>query len=508
MIYQFENIYLDTELYQLKNHNAVIAVEPRVFDLLAYLIDNRNRVVTRKELLGSLWQGHVVSDAALSACLKAARKAVGDNGRAQNIIKTVHGRGYQFIASVSESTQVSSINTAETTQQVTSGPSIAVFPFTNVTGDADQRYFAEGITLGITTELSKNRPLVVKSAEWLKDLDFPIQTHARELNVRYLLKGSVHKQGDRVRVTAELIDGADGSTRWSELFDRQGKDVIAIQDEVSHQIAAILWGYRGKIQDADLERLTRKPAASFDAYDFVLRGVMYKERFSREDNVSAIDCFKKAIELDSQYAEAHSWLAWEYAMDFYMGWSNDPATLLASALAEAKQAIKLDRYCAIGHSALGFILQLSRQYDEALSIYDRLLGLYPHNADCIALRAGVLASVGRADEAVTEIQRAIELNPYHPEWYWWHLGIACYIARRYEDAIAALNRMISHNEESLLYLIASYAQLGQPEQAQAKMRQLFEIDSGFALSNFQISLKNTADLEHVLAGLRQAGLSE
>lgn len=508
MIYQTDTLTLDTSCYRLSKDNKPVEIEPQVFDLLVYLIENHDRVVTRGELLDKIWKGRVVSDSALSARLKAARKAVGDNGRAQRIIKTIHRRGYQFVATVSESEPREAGDTKNPITSQYPRPSIAVFPFVNTAGDKEQQYFAEGVAQGISTELSRHRSLVVKSAGGYKDQDVPIQTIAKDLNVRYLLKGNVYRRGDRVRVVAELVDAEDGSTRWSEQFDRRGDDVMAIQDDISLQVANLLWGYRGKIQDADTERMSRKPAGSFDAYDFVLRGKMLKELFTREDNSAAIDCFKQAIALDAQYAEAHSWLAWVYGIEVYMHWSDDPAVSLASAMTEAKKAIELDRYCADGLSALGFILLLSRQHDEAASVYDRLVELYPNNPDCIAFRVEALTFNGQAAEAVSEMRKAVRLNPCPPEWYWWLLGMANYAAKQYKDAIAALNRITSHNEDSLLYLAASHAQIGAHEQARTKIRQLLEIEPDFTLTGLESYYKDPADHNHVLAGLRKAGAPE
>ncbi len=506
MIYQFHDFSLDTRLYQLKRMNEVARVEPRVFDLLVYLTDHRDRVVPRQELLDSLWPGRVVSDTALSACLKAARKALGDNGRTQKIIKTVHGRGYQFVAPVSGDSLTPMTQTDSTGRG--SGSSIAVLPFANASDDKEQQYFAEGIAHNIAMDLSRNKSLVVKYADWLEDGGRPTRNIASELNVRYLLKGGVQKLGERVRVSVDFLDGETGAIRWSDRFDRTGIDAIDIQDDISQKIAVALWGYRGQIQDADMERMTRKSTDSFDAYDFLLRGVMYKELYTRAGNARAIECFRKAIALDPLYSEAYSWLAWVYGMEVSMRWSNDPQTMLKLALETARKAIELDHYCPIGHTGLGFALVMQKNFDEGLVAFDRCLDLYPNHADCMALRADALVFSGRAEEAVEEVRRAMKINPYHPDWYRWALGCACYAAKRYEEAVASFNRMKCQNSDSMMWLAASYAQLGNIDKAGSQVEQLLVIDPGFTVSGFSSFFKNPLDYEHLREGLAKAGFPE
>lgn len=506
MIYQFHDFSLDTRLYQLKRMNDIARVEPRVFDLLVYLADHRDRVVPRQELLNSLWPGRVVSETALSACLKAARKAVGDNGSVQKIIKTVHGRGYQFVAPVSGDS-MEPMTPAESTERGR-GPSIAVLPFANASDDKEQQYFAEGIAHNIAMELSRNKSLVVKYADWLGNGGGSAQNIASELKVRYLLKGGVQKLGERVRVSVDFVDGETGAIRWSERFDRTGIHAIDIQDDISQKIAAALWGYRGQIQDADMERMSRKSTDSFDAYDFLLRGVMYKELYTRDDNAKAIECFRQAVALDPLYGYAYSWLAWVYGMEVSMRWSDDPEAMLKLALETAQKAIELDHYCPIGHTGLGFTQVLQKNFDEALTAFDRCLELYPNHTDCIALRADALVFCGRAGEAVEDVRRAIELNPYHPDWYLWTLGCACYASKRYEEAIASFSRMKSQNSDSLMWLAASYAQVGDIDKANRQAARLLEIDPGFTLSGFSSFFRDPLDHEHLRKGLAKAGFPE
>ncbi|MDH3688149.1 MAG: tetratricopeptide repeat protein [Gammaproteobacteria bacterium] len=417
---------------------------------------------------------------------------------------TEHFFGALLKAGLAEHVQSSTSNTSA------DHPSIAVLLFENLSGDAEQEYFAKGMTNTIATELSRIRSLIVKSAFSYKGDGLSAQHVAEEMGVDYLLRGTVQRQGDRVRVAAEFVDGETGVNKWSERFDRRGKDILEIQDDIAQAIVATLWGYKGRLQEVEFQRRAHKATRDLQAYDFVLRGVAHKDRFTKEDNVKAHACFSKARKLDPSYADAASWLSWIHTMDAMMGWSEDHSASLRQAIDVAKQAIELDRYSDLSHWALAAAYLASRQHDRALAAYDAALELNPNNADILADRAEALYTSGKADEAITCVRQAMQLNPYHPEWYLWNLGIAYYVARQYTDAVQTLNQMTNHNLDSRLYLAASYAQLGQIKEAEAETRWILEIDSGFTLQKLSHThmYKNPVDIEHLLDGLRKAGLAE
>jgi len=258
MIYRTGNLAIYTSQYRLSRDEEQVEVEPQVFDLLVFLVENRDRVISRSELLGTLWKGRVVSDSALSARLKAARKAIGDTGSEQNLIKAIHGRGYQFIAKVveSEDSELKLKDEAGVAKhqpsQQQDRPSIAVLPFTNMSGDPEQEYFSDGITSDIVSTLSHFRNMHVvafHSTYVYKERKAPISEIAQEQGARYILEGRIRKGGTKIRVTTELIDSKSESICWSETYDRELDDIFAVQDEITMSIVTAM-----KVHLADGER--------------------------------------------------------------------------------------------------------------------------------------------------------------------------------------------------------------------------------------------------------------
>jgi adenylate cyclase len=262
----------------LRRADAPVAVEPKVFDLLAFVIENRQRVVSRDDLIAQVWEGRIVSESALARCIYGARNAIGDSGEAQRLIKTLPSKGVRFVGIVREEPQPSGgastgIGGAQPTSALAlpDRPSIAVLAFTNMSGDPGQDYFSDGITDDIITELSRFSELFViarNSSFQYKGKSPDIRQVGRELGVRYVLEGSIRRAGNRVRVSAQLIDAVTGAHRWAERYDRELKDVFAVQDEVSRAIVAILVAHVNK---AEAERTRLTPPATWQAHDFFMR---------------------------------------------------------------------------------------------------------------------------------------------------------------------------------------------------------------------------------------------
>ena len=281
MRYLFEDYALDTDRRELCRCGDVVRIEPQAFDLLEYLIRNRERVVSRDDLIACIWGGRIVSDSAMTTRINAARYAIGDTGKAQRLIKTVPRKGIRFVGTVREEEASGSLGSDVSLRPSTSypslpdKPSIAVLAFTNMSGDPGQEYFSDGITEDIITELSRFSELFViarNSSFQYKGRSPDIRQVGRELGVRYVLEGSIRRAGDRVRISAQLIDAVTGAHRWAERYDRELKDVFAVQDEVSRTIVAILVAHVNK---AEAERTLLKPPATWQAYDFFMRASDY-----------------------------------------------------------------------------------------------------------------------------------------------------------------------------------------------------------------------------------------
>jgi TolB-like protein/class 3 adenylate cyclase/lipoprotein NlpI len=392
-------------------------------------------------------------------------------------------------------------------------PSIAVFPFDNLSGDPKQEYLVDGLTETIITELSRFGGLFViarHSAFTYKGKPVKVQQVAEDLGVQYVLEGSMQRSADRIRITAQLIDAVTGTHLWAQNYDRELSDIFSIQDDVTERIVASLGAYQGVLAEATRERAKRKDPASFSAYDAVQLGIEQKHRFTVENNVAARALFEKAIELDPQFAQAYVGLAWIHIQQFWFGWTDEPAHAVAQTRDAAQKAIALDPSEAEAHWLLAEAYLADGQFERAEAEFERALALNPNHADLLAGWGLASVFLGEPDRGIEFIKRAMRLNPHYPDWYNRALGVAAYMSRRYEDSIAALKKVTQHVTQNRLYLAASYAQLGRLEEARAEVAAAIELDPDISIEKFsRIELyKNPDDLEHLRGGLRLAGLPE
>jgi adenylate cyclase len=387
-------------------------------------------------------------------------------------------------------------------------PSIAVLPFTNMSEDPKQEYFSDGITNDIITDLSKFGGLFVvasNSTFTYKNKPTKVQEVSRDLGVRYVLEGGVQKAGDRVRINAQLIDATTGQHLWAERFDRSMDDIFAVQNEITEKIIAAVFV---KLDSAERHRAMRIPTESAEAYDLNMRAREIWHRFGKENNVEARRLWEKAIELDPEYALAYGGVAWTLAHDYlYYGGTGES---LERALEAAQKAVSLD-YESFGPQwTLGYVLLQKRLYDQAMTAYEKALALHPNNADLLAEMVNVLTRVGRPQDAIAQMKKAMRLNPLSPHWYAWFLGLAYYHAGQYEEAIVALKPLLHLLgwDTVSLRLAASYAQLGRLDEARAQAAEVLKLNPDFSIATFSKTeaYKNPSDLEHFLDGLRKAGL--
>jgi TolB-like protein len=457
-----------------------------VFDLLSYLINNRERIVSRDELLDNLWKGKVVSDAALGVCLKDARKAVGDSGDRQSIIKTVRGRGYQFVARVTESDENKMPNQENQsilgkTLTLPDKPSVAVMPFTNMSNDPEQDFFADGVTEDIITELSRERDLFViarNSTFAYKDRSPDIGQVARELGVKFVLEGSVRKAGDRIRLNAQLIDAQNNSHVWAERYDRALEDVFEVQDELTRTISNTLLQ---KFREAETDRALRQTPQSIVAYDHYLRAFGLVLNFTKAGNAAAILEAHRALEIDPDYARAYMILAWAHAHRTSSGWTDDPESEIALSREAALKAVIFDTNDFWGHAALSHAELFAGNHDRSLNAVNRAVALNPNSADSHALRGIVLNFVGDPVEALDEMKLAVRLNPNHPTWYFVGLGRAYYGLGKYEQAIPYLEPLVNSGSDVLAWralLIVNYMAAGRADQARAEVGALLAARPG------------------------------
>ncbi len=392
-------------------------------------------------------------------------------------------------------------------------PSIAVLPFENLSGDAEQEYFSDGITEDLITDLSQISGLFViarNSVFTYKGRAVKVQEVARDLGVSHVLEGSVRRVGDRVRINAQLIDAATGRHLWAERFDRDLTDVFALQDEVTQKIVAAL---AIKLTSGEERRLNRATQVNPEAYDMLLRGLELLRRFTRETNLEAQEYFTKAAALDPTYARAYADLALSHTMDILFGWTETPEPHLAMAMEFAKTALALDKRLPQVHFALADVYRSMLEFDKSIAAARRSVELDPNYADGYAQLAQDLVYAGRADEGITAIGKAMRLNPRHPFFYVWILGHAHFIAKRYEAAIAQFKKVLDRNPGfpgARRTLAAAYAHLGRLDEAAWEIEEILSRDPEFTLAKTRriTPYKRTEDMEHYIAGLRKAGLPE
>lgn len=555
MIFRFNQITLDTAQYCLTFSGKPISVEPQVFDLLVYLVENRDRVVTRSELLDKLWEGKIVTDAALGVSLKELRKVVQDSGTKQKVIKTIHGRGYQFIAEVTESTiDKPSERTGElaprrplpySTIAITAiavvlfgitlmwvkpweireepaslermafplpdKPSIAVLAFDNLSGDRSQEFLSDGISEGIIRELSRFPQLFViarNSSFTYKGQPIKVQKVSEDLGVRYVVEGSFQSTGDQIRVTAQLIDATTGNHLWSNRFDRERLEFFSIQDEITQTIVSTL---AGRVELAERGRVLDKPAERLQAFEYVQLGWAQWYKYTPEANDQAREYHEKALQIDPDYAEAYVGLTFVNLNNLWHGWKGELSydETLELAFQMAQKAAQVDRFYYRSHLALAHVYMVRGNLIQAIAEYEHALELNPNATKVLASSAIILVKLGRAEEAVVQIKLAIRLNPYHPEWYLGELAWAQYFAGEHDKALMSLRRMRNSPNAVNRTLAVVLARMGRTEEALSVGADFLENAPGYSYERFikRWNLKDDAYQDKLAEDLHKAGLS-
>jgi adenylate cyclase len=383
-------------------------------------------------------------------------------------------------------------------------PSIAVLPFTNLSGDPEQQYFSDGITEDIITELARYHSLWVIARNSCfqfrgPSVDIPAVRHA--LGVRYVVEGSCRKVGPRVRVTAQLIDAVSQSHLWAEKYDRDMNDIFAVQDEVTHAVAATL---EGRVAASAVEHARRKPTKDWVAYDYFLQGRDCVNRYQMSDGEPF---FARAVELDPTYVHAHAWRAIALA-GMYL-FDNQPE-LIEQAWASARTALALDENDASSHHAMGYVALRSGQLDLAGLHFDRAISLNPNDVNIACDRANWLMYVGRLEEALRSVDLAMHRDPFAPTWVWEVRGLILYHMKRYDEAIAAYLTMSTRTLWTPACLAAAYAQVGQLDNARRELDSTLKSTPNAAsliAEGFRDVYANASLSEHWLEGLRKAGLT-
>ena len=515
MLFLFNNFSIDTGRRELRRDGEPQAVEPQVFDLLEYLIRNRDRVVTRDDVLAGVWNGRIVSDSTLASRINAARIAIGDNGEDQRLIRTITRKGVRFVGEVHEQ-QVAERPRDRTTQSsnlltLPDRPSIAVLPYNNLSGDGEQDYFADGISEDIITALSKLRWFFViarNSSFIYKGKAVDTRQVGRELGVRYVLEGSVRKSGGRVRVTAQLIDAETSKHLWAERYDRDLIDIFALQDEITRNVVAAI---EPKLLAAEGIRAQHRSPGDFGAWDMLIRATSLFWRLTKDESQAAITLLKQLVNRHPLYAPAHSMLAFVLLVSRQGGWHMmEPQVTQAASL--AARAVELDDADPWAHLALGFVAFTRRRTDEAIEEFRRALDLNPNFAAAHGFLGCALAFDGRSDQAKDHIEQAIRMSPHDPQNALLNAALAAahYQAGRYAEAVGIARSAIQQRFELTnghrIY-VASLAQAGRLDEARAALARLQELHPENSIAWIERNVPYTpGPMAKFLEGFRKAGL--
>ena len=400
----------------------MVELEPQVFDLLRYLIENREHVVSKDDLIASVWQGRIVSESALSTRINAARVALGDNSEEQRLIKTLPRKGLRFVGRVREQPDAapSSFHAAP---GMSDKPSVAVLPFGNLSGDPEQDYFSDEIVEDITTALSRNRAFFViarNSSFTYKGKPVDIKQVARELGVRYVLEGSVRKSGGRVRVTAQLIEAMSGHHLWADRFDGDLADIFEMQDQI---VTRVVGAIAARLERAEIDRVKQGVTGNLAAYDLYLRGLASWNCWTKEENSKALQHFYAAIDKDRDYSTPYGLAASCYLMAKANIWASDFDRTEIARLADRAAAIGMDdpvALCWAGHVQAIFFADI----DRGLLLIDRALELDVNLATAWQRSGWVRGYAGNSDGAIESLNSAIRLNPLDPHVFLTHSAIA------------------------------------------------------------------------------------
>ena len=532
--YLFEDSALDTDRRELQRGGAPVPLEPQVFDLLAYLVEQRDRVVSKDDLLAAVWNGRIVSESALTTRINAARRAIGDSGDAQRLIRTLRGRGIRFVGTVREETAAEAItdpgvslpsadrfsiavspltNTSGAPLSLPRKPSIAVLPFTILSDDPEQQYFADGVVEDIITALSRFKSLFViarNSSFTYRGKAVDIKQVGRELGVRYVLEGSVRKSADKVRINGQLIDSTTGAHLWADRFEGKLKDVFELQDQITTNVVGELIT---NVEVAEIERARRKPSTSLDAYDCYWKGLAEYWKISQPGSDDALAYFLKAIDFDENFASAYGFAATTYAVRWQNRWMVNVAQERAEAVRLARRAIELGQSDEVALSRGGFVLAaIAGELDFGAECARRSLMMNPNYAIGWLHSAWISLYSGDHQTVRANVGQFERLSPRAPTLFQGKLAAAfAHVFEGHYKEAAYLAEQLTHELPSLgsawRVLAMSRALAGDVALANIATKKMLELDPSLRVPAMAstMPLRRAVDVERLKEGYLLAG---
>jgi TolB-like protein/Tfp pilus assembly protein PilF len=519
----FGECTLDIDRRELRRGAELISIGPQVFDLLVYLVQNRERVVTKDDLFEAVWSGRIVSESTLTTHINAVRKAVGDSGEAQNLIRTMPRKGFRFVGEVradsgNAGSQIGREEPKSSPLALPDKPSIAVLPFQNLSGDPEQEYFADGVVEDIIAALSRMRWLFViarNSSFTYKGRAVDVKQVGRELGVRYVLQGSVRKAASRVRIAGQLIDASTGANLWADRFEGALEDIFDLQDQITTSVVGALVP---QLEQAEIERAKHKPTESLDAYDYYLRGIarLNQNPSDRKANSDALKLLLKAIELDPDFAAAYGMAAWCYVWRKANGWVTDHDKEITEAERFARRAVSLGKDDAVALARGGHALAyVAGEFEAGAAYTDQALVLNPNFAVGWMLSGLVSVYRGEPEVAIERLDRAMRLSPLDPLTFIARTAyaIAHFSAGRNDEARSWAEKVIQDKPDYQLALrtfAASSALAGRQQDATQTVKRLLQLDPALCISNLKdrYPIRRPEDFMRWAEGLRKAGLPE
>jgi TolB-like protein len=517
MLLLFGDCAIDPDRRELKRAGDAIAIGPQVFDLLMHLVENRGRVVSKDDLLEAVWNGRIVSESTITSHINAARSAIGDTGQAQRLIRTVARKGFRFVGDVVEAPSGDGALDRSASDQgppLPDKPSIAVLPFVNLSGDAEQDYFADGMVEDIIMALSHIRWLFViarNSSFTYKGRTSDVKQIGRELGVRYVLEGSIRKATNRVRITGQLIDAGTGGHLWAERYEGAPDDVFELQDRITESVVGAI---AHELERAEIERSKRKPTERLDAYDYFLRGMAAFHTGTPATVDQALGHFRQAAALDPEYASAYGMAAWCLFWRRLNGWTEDPDGDRVEGSRLARRAVDLGKNDAVAMTRGGHALaHFTHDLDAGIDFLDKALVLNPNLAAAWFLGGYLRIWAGEPDEAIKRFEHAMRLSPLDSEMFRMQTGVAMahLIAGRFDAACIWAGRAfrdVPHFVMSAAAIAASCALSGRMDEARRAMTDVLRLDPALTVTTLcgRLPFRRAEDIAIFSNGLERAGL--
>jgi TolB-like protein len=503
MNFRFGPYTVDTERLELARDGEVIPLQPQAFSLLVFLVERGERVVSKDEIIEAVWEGRAVGDGTLNARINALRRALGDDGATQAMIKTFPRQGFRFVGELSNPSQ--DLKTAAAGAEARA--SIAVLPFVNISADQEQLYFADGLTEDLITDLSKNRDLFViarNSSFAYRNSPKNVTEIGHELSVEHVLEGSVRKAGNRIRINAQLIDTNTGGHIWAERYDSDVQDIFALQDEITAKIMVAL--QVNLIKSPGFDRSTH----SVEAYELSLKGRAKFFMFSPETNRECINLFEQALAIDSAYSDAWAGQVFPYQSGWSFAWPGYDNGL-DIAVEKARRAVELAPSSSLAQSRIGWVQTFLRQPEASIDSFERAISIDPNNADTHIWFSEALNYAGQPERAIIAGETALRFDPVAPPNALHHIAHGYFLLGDLENAEEYERRAIRMAPSfppARLVMSSILVEAGRLGEAKEQMADLLAIDSDYNFQRYEerYPYHDPEHRDRMAAAVKAAGL--